>query len=137
MIPIPIEIPQEIADAIIRQAYDELPDESCGLLAGLDGAVKKRYPLVNTDHSPEHFSFDPREQFRVLKEARAEGFKIIANYHSHPSSPARPSEEDIRLALDPNIIYLIVSLAGEAPDIKAFVSTGQGSMHPIPITIHA
>ncbi|MDR3262658.1 MAG: M67 family metallopeptidase [Tannerella sp.] len=134
MIPIPIEIPQEIADAIIRQAYDELPDESCGLLAGLDGAVKKRYPLVNTDHSPEHFSFDPREQFRVLKEARAEGFKIIANYHSHPSSPARPSEEDIRLAFDPDLFYLIVSLAGETPVIKAFVKTETG-MQPVEINL--
>jgi proteasome lid subunit RPN8/RPN11 len=132
-----IQIPQHIADAIIRQAQGELPNEACGLLTGRDGVVEKQYPLTNIDHSPEHFSFDPAEQFRVLKEARSNGLRIIANYHSHPSSPARPSEEDIRLALDPNIIYLIVSLAGEAPDIKAFVSTGQGSMHPIPITIHA
>ncbi|MDR1981915.1 MAG: M67 family metallopeptidase [Tannerellaceae bacterium] len=115
-----IEIPQQIIDAIIRQAYGELPDEACGLLAGTDGVVQAHYPLTNVDHSPEHFSFDPQEQFGVLKKARAQGLKIMANYHSHPSSPARPSDEDIRLAYDPNIMYLIVSLAEEAPVVNAF-----------------
>lgn len=128
-----IEIPQAILDAIIQQACDELPDEACGLLAGVDNVVKKRFPLENADHSPEHFSFDPREQFRVLREARAEGLRILANYHSHPSTPARPSDEDIRLAYDPDILYLIASLAGEQPVVKAFARTAEGSMTPVEI----
>jgi proteasome lid subunit RPN8/RPN11 len=116
-----IHIPQHIIDGIISQARNELPDEACGLLVGVENKVIKRYPLVNIDHSPEHFSFDPREQFAVLREARAQGLRIIANYHSHPSTPARPSEEDIRLAYDPNIMYLILSLQDkEEPVLKAF-----------------
>ena len=115
-----IQIPQHIVDGIIEQAYNELPNEACGLLTGTDDMVQQQYALTNVDQSPEHFSFDPKEQFGVLKEARSNGQKIIANYHSHPETPARPSEEDIRLALDPNIIYIIVSLAEEQPVIKAF-----------------
>jgi proteasome lid subunit RPN8/RPN11 len=115
-----IRIPSHILSSIIRQAYAELPNECCGLLTGLDGIVRKQYPLTNIDHSPEHFSFDPREQFQVLKAARTEELKIIANYHSHPSTPARPSKEDIRLAYDPNVVYFIVSLAKETPVVKAF-----------------
>ncbi|MDR1881681.1 MAG: M67 family metallopeptidase [Prevotella sp.] len=115
-----IQIPRHIVDSIFKQAYSELPNEACGLLTGLDGTVRKQYALTNMDRSPEHFSFDPHEQFRVLKEARADGQKIIANYHSHPATPARPSEEDIRLAIDPDIIYIIVSLAEKIPVIKAF-----------------
>lgn len=130
-----IEIPQSIINAIFKQAYNELPNEACGLLTGADGIVKKQYALTNIDHSPEHFSFDPQEQFNVLKDARKNGQKIIANYHSHPETPARPSEEDIRLAYDPNIIYIIVSLAEETPVIKAFSSTGNGSMQPHDIKI--
>jgi len=76
--------------------------------------------LTNIDHSPEHFSFDPAEQFQVLRSARADELEIIANYHSHPETPSRPSEEDIRLAYDPNILYLIVSLAAKVPVLKAF-----------------
>ncbi|MDR1527964.1 MAG: M67 family metallopeptidase, partial [Dysgonamonadaceae bacterium] len=97
-----IRISQSIMDGIVAQARKELPDEACGLLIGKGNEAIKQYPLTNIDHSPEHFSFDPKEQFAVLREARSQSLQIIANYHSHPESPARPSEEDIRLAFDPN-----------------------------------
>ncbi|MDR1524404.1 MAG: M67 family metallopeptidase [Tannerella sp.] len=131
-----IRIPQDIIDAMIRQACDELPDEACGLLTGTDGVVQARYAMTNIDHSPEHFSFSPQEQFNVLKEARRNGQKIIANYHSHPATPARPSEEDIRLAFDPQIVYIILSLAAGTPDIKAFSMAG-GRMQSCGIEIIA
>lgn len=115
-----IRIPAYIIDGIIAQAINELPNEACGLLVGSGSDVLKQYPLTNIDHSPEHFSFDPAEQFQVLRTARADGLAIVANYHSHPETPSRPSEEDIRLAYDPNILYLIVSLAAEVPVLKAF-----------------
>jgi [CysO sulfur-carrier protein]-S-L-cysteine hydrolase len=115
-----IRIPAYIIDRIIAQAINELPNEACGLLVGSGSDVLKQYPLTNIDRSPEHFSFDPAEQFQVFREARTDGREIIANYHSHPETPSRPSEEDIRLAYDPNILYLIVSLAAEVPVLKAF-----------------
>ena len=115
-----IRVPQHIINAIFEQAYNELPNETCGLLAGTQTEVVKLFPMTNIDHSPEHFSFDPAEQFKVLREARAEGLQIIANFHSHPETPSRPSEEDIRLAYDPNILYFIASLAAEIPVLKAF-----------------
>ena len=115
-----IRVPQHIIDAIFEQAYKELPNETCGLLAGTQAEVVKLFPMTNIDHSSEHFSFDPAEQFKVLREARAEGLQIIANFHSHPETPSRPSEEDIRLAYDPNILYFIASLATEIPVLKAF-----------------
>jgi proteasome lid subunit RPN8/RPN11 len=128
-----IRIPQRIIDSIIAQARKELPDEACGLLAGKDNAAVTQYPMTNVDHSPEHFSFDPKEQFAVLREARSQGLQIIANYHSHPESPARPSEEDIRLAFDPDIIYIILSLQQkENPVIKAF-SIREGKTEAIEI----
>ena len=115
-----IRIPAYIIDGIIAQAINELPNEACGLLVGSGSDVLKQYSLTNIDRSPEHFSFDPAEQFQVFREARTDGREIIANYHSHPETPSRPSEEDIRLAYDPNILYLIVSLAAEVPVLKAF-----------------
>lgn len=129
-----IEIPQHIIDAIIKQAYNELPDEACGLLTGEGNSVRKQYALTNTDHSPEHFSFDPKEQFAVLKEARKDNLRIIANYHSHPATAARPSEEDIRLAYDPDITYIIVSLAEADTVIKAF-SIRECMVQPVEIKI--
>ncbi len=115
-----IRIPQAILDAIVLQARSELPNEACGLLAGKGELAKQRFGMTNADASPEHFTFLPAEQFQVLRSARTEGLDIIANYHSHPVTPARPSEEDIKLAFDPNILYIIVSLAAEEPVVKAF-----------------
>jgi proteasome lid subunit RPN8/RPN11 len=104
-------------------------------LTGKGNEAIKQYPLTNIDHSPEHFSFDPKEQFAVLREARSQGLQIIANYHSHPESSARPSEEDIRLAFDPDIIYIILTLQQkDNPVIKAF-SIKNKNVEPIAIQI--
>jgi proteasome lid subunit RPN8/RPN11 len=43
---------------------------------------------------------------------RKKGFVLLGNFHSHPSTPSRPSEEDMRLAFDPKLSYIIISLAG-------------------------
>ena len=115
-----IQIKSEVLASIISHARKDLPNEACGYLAGSGGIISKSYELTNIDHSPEHFSFDPSEQFQTLKEVRSINLQIIANYHSHPSTPARPSEEDIRLAYDPNISYVIVSLALPEADVKSF-----------------
>jgi hypothetical protein len=41
-------------------------------------------------------------------------------------SPARPSQEDIRLAYDPYISYVIISLADGGEDVKSFkIKDGQ------------
>ena len=112
-------------DKMLQHCKDGLPNESCGLLAGtVDGEVKtvtKIYLLTNIDASNEHFSMDPKEQFAALKDARANGVEIIGNFHSHPESPSRPSEEDKRLAYDPSIEYLILSLQeADNPVLRAF-----------------
>jgi proteasome lid subunit RPN8/RPN11 len=92
--------------------------------------------MTNIDHSPEHFSFSPAEQFQVLRLSRVDGLNILANYHSHPATPARPSEEDIRLAYDPDILYLIISLSGTLPVVKAFrIQHGQSQEVEIDITL--
>ncbi len=112
-------------DKMLKHCKDGLPNESCGLLAGtVEGEVKtvtKIYLLTNIDASNEHFSMDPKEQFAALKDARTNGVEIIGNFHSHPESPSRPSEEDKRLAYDPSIEYLILSLQeADHPVLKAF-----------------
>lgn len=113
-------ISKDIATQIIEQAEREAPIEACGYLAGAGGRITKVYPMSNTERREDHFSFAPAEQFAVLKAVREECLEIIGAYHSHPATPARPSAEDIRLAFDPDMIYMIVSLMDGKKDIKAF-----------------
>lgn len=116
-----LEIPKEILDAVIAQAQEGFPLEVCGILGGTGNRVASRYAMTNTDASNEHFMMDPKEQFAAVKAMRAAGEEMLVIYHSHPESPARPSQEDIRLALTPNVCHLIVSLESrEQPVAKAF-----------------
>jgi len=115
-----LDISTPIRQALIEHAQSLTPVESCGYLGGKDGKVTRFFPMTNVDNSPEHFSFDPKEQFQVLKEARKEGLDLVAVYHSHPASPARLSAEDIRLFNDPTPVYIIVSLLNDVPVINGF-----------------
>lgn len=95
---------------MLQQARAEAPVEACGILAGKDSMVEKLYKMTNVDNSSDHFMMEPKEQFAVVKDVRDAGLKMLAIYHSHPNTPARPSAEDIRLALTQDVVHVIVSL---------------------------
>ena len=113
-------IPQHVIDEMIAQARQDAPNETCGYLLGQGDAVTENYWMENIDHSSEHFSFAPKDQFAALRYAREKGLKILANWHSHPASPSRPSQEDLRLANDPTIRYAILSLLDGKPKLNSF-----------------
>src|SRR5665647_1497068 len=102
---------------MLNHSLKSIPNEACGILGGKeeDGLkyVQKVYLIANIDDSPEHFSMDPKEQFAAAKDMRSNGWVVLGNFHSHPESPSRPSEEDKRLAFDSEASYLILSLADE------------------------
>jgi proteasome lid subunit RPN8/RPN11 len=115
-----MKITKNVLEAITAHAEKGAPIEACGYLAQEGSIITRHYELANMDRSPEHFSFDPKEQFAVFRDARSKGLEICAVYHSHPATPARPSVEDIKLAFDPDLSYVIVSLAGGKADIRSF-----------------
>ena len=119
-----IKLRQSDYEKIVAHAKSEAPIEACGLIAGEisggDKIVKKVYILTNTDHAEEHFTLDPKEQLKAVKDMRAEGLDPLGNWHSHPVSPSRPSEEDKRLAFDSSASYLILSLMDDEPVLNSF-----------------
>ncbi len=114
------QITNKVYAGIVEHARGDSPIEACGYLAEKDGVIAAFYPLENIDKSEQHFSFNPKEQFDTIRAIRSSGLKLAAVYHSHPASPARPSQEDIRLAFDPGLSYLIVSLEKDQPAVKSF-----------------
>lgn len=84
------------------------------------------YPMENTDKSASHYTFRPEEQFRTIKDIRQKGLKVLAVYHSHPESPAKVSAEDIKLAYDSSVSYVIISLQDVEEVVKSFrIKNGQ------------
>ena len=115
-----INMSQNIIDQLIHHATQELPNECCGYITGIDSNCLTIYEMTNVDQSPVHFSFDPKEQFSVIKESRKKGEVPLVVYHSHPESAAILSNEDLRLLKDPEMVYAIISLAQDEPEIKAY-----------------
>lgn len=129
-----LKIQRAIREQLIQHARQDAPLEACGYLAEKAGLVTAIFRLTNADASPEHFSFDPAEQFAAVRQMRAAGLRMRAVYHSHPATPARPSAEDLRLANDPDLSYVIVSLAQSEPDVKSFIiRPGQITVEPLEI----
>ncbi len=116
-----LTITSKIIKAVIEQAGNELPFEACGYLAADGDIVTTHFPLKNIDQARDHFNMDPAEQFQAVKAMRQAGLQLRAVYHSHPETPARPSDEDLKLAYDPTISYVIISMAASDPDVQSFI----------------
>src|SRR6266702_5264738 len=133
-----IRIPQTIHGDMISHAKEGFPLEVCGILDGTGETVSVMYRMTNTEASNEQIMMYPKEQFAAVKDLRAKGLAILAIYHSHPETPARPSEEDIKLALTPDVSYLIISLAdADNPVVKSFkISSGNVDVETINTNVY-
>ncbi len=112
-------------EKILTHCMEELPMEACGLLGGVKEGnvqyVKRVYPQSNMDRDASHFFMNPAEQFAAVRDMRACGLELLGNFHSHPKSSAKLSEEDMRFAGDSSLVYLVLSLADrQNPVLKAF-----------------
>lgn len=121
----PIEIGLAHAAEIVYHARLQYPNECCGLVSGRGSRVERVFRGTNVESSPFTYRFDPQEQFQLFKEMEMLGMELLGIYHSHPRSPAFPSQTDIEQALYPEAAYLIVSLpSADAPasdvEVRAF-----------------
>lgn len=121
-----LKITRDVIDDIVTHGELEAPLEACGYLAEKNGVICKSIAMKNVDASPIHYSMDPKEQFNAVRNCRAAGLTIRAVYHTHPETDAYPSAEDIKLAYDPGLSYVIVSLAGSKPAIHSFIIKKNG-----------
>lgn len=104
-------------DELIAHAREDAPNECCGYMWGKDDGFVGLQRAENARHSPYGYEFDNKTLFAV-NDLDDEGYQV-ATYHSHPRSPAEPSQTDINLAQYPDWLYLIVSLETE-PAVRAW-----------------
>ena len=120
-----VTIDGETIDAIIAHAREAAPAECCGLLVGRVRDIRQAVRARNLASGLNRFLIDPKDHLDAAREARRQGREIVGFYHSHPRSPAVPSETDLTEASYPDQLHLIVSLATEPPVLRIF-NIGEG-----------
>jgi proteasome lid subunit RPN8/RPN11 len=123
-----VVIPAQVRRALEQHAREEAPNEACGLVLLRDGRAERYERGRNTLRSPYRFELeiDPEVWF-----AEDDGYEL-AVFHSHPSSPPRPSRTDVeRIGLWEGRPYLILRLdTGELAGWRIL----DGVIEPEPIT---
>jgi [CysO sulfur-carrier protein]-S-L-cysteine hydrolase len=124
-IPFRLLIPRSHYYAMVVQAKAELPNECCGLLAGLmEGSqaarVLQRYPLVNNAASPTEYLANDRALFDAFRDMHERNLDLLAIYHSHPVSDPVPSKTDLARNYFENVMHLIISLKAEEPVMRGW-----------------
>ena len=126
-----MEISQAQLDDVIAHAQADAPNECCGYMKLSDGRVDEVFRAENLRNSPYGYEIDPKSLL-AANDLDDDGFGV-AIYHSHPRSPADPSQTDINLAHYPHWLYVIVSLAGE-PDMRAWrIADGRVEEEPVDV----
>jgi [CysO sulfur-carrier protein]-S-L-cysteine hydrolase len=118
-------------EAMVEHALEETPNECCGYVQARDGTVEEVFRGRSMRRSRYAYELDPQSLLRA-NELDDEGFQV-GIYHSHPRSPAEPSQTDINLAHYPHWTYLIVSLQAD-PVIRAW-RIGDGRVEEEPVVV--
>ncbi len=129
-----ITFPPQLYDLLESEAEEAYPLECCGLLVGIRGkeggiTVTRVVPSPNmrTEDATKRFEVDPRLQFELMRHLREKPEAIIGHYHSHPDHPPLPSETDLKMALDPEMTWVIIGVEkGKTNTVKAFSLESDG-----------
>lgn len=113
---------------ILAHCYDGLPEEACGLLGGPlrsdgltpIGAVWDVYPCRNADASARTYTVDSRDHIKALRHAESKGGDLVGVFHSHTHTEPYPSPTDVRQAVEPGWVYVLVGLRRGAPEVRAY-----------------
>jgi proteasome lid subunit RPN8/RPN11 len=123
-----VVIGSEVRAALVAHANAELPNEACGLVLIEDGAAVEYVPGRNASPSPYHFELeiDP-VAWADLNDRDLEQ----AVFHSHISSPPRPSRTDVQnIGLWEGSPYLIYTVRTD--ELAAWRIVG-GAIEALPL----
>ena len=105
---------------VLAHAREAAPRECCGILIAAGTTIVEAVTSPNLAQDPNRFLVDPGVHIAALRRARTLGLAVAGFYHSHPRSAASPSPAELAEASYPDLLYLIVGLGAEPPDIGVF-----------------
>ena len=115
-----MRISRALHDELIAHARADAPNECCGMIASRDGEAVAVHRARNAAASPLRYEIDGMEQYKIQTAIEDAGHDLGAIYHSHTRSAPEPSQTDINLAFYPDALYVIVGVAGEEADVRAW-----------------
>jgi [CysO sulfur-carrier protein]-S-L-cysteine hydrolase len=115
-----MQISRQLYDEMVAHAQADAPDECVGMIAARDGEAVELHRAENAAHSPLRYEIDGAEQYRIQMAIDDAGLDLGAIYHSHTRSAPYPSQTDINLAFYPDALYIIVGVAGDEPEVRAY-----------------
>ena len=114
-----VVLPPAVRRALVEHSVEEAPNEACGLVVLRDGHAERYERGRNGAASPYRFELEIDPELWFLED---EGYEL-AVFHSHLSSPARPSRTDVEnIGQWEGRPYLILSL--RTRDLAAFTIEG-------------
>ena len=115
-----MRIARNLYDELIAHAVADAPNECCGMIASRDDQAIRVFRAENAAASPLRYEIDGAEQYRIQMQIDDEGLDLGAIYHSHTRTDPYPSQTDINLAFYPDALYIIVGVASNDPEVKAY-----------------
>jgi len=123
-----VVIPAAVRSALSEHARAEAPNEACGLILLRDGVAERYVPGRNVAASPYRFELEVGPESWFLED---EGYEL-AVFHSHGSSPPRPSRTDVEnIGLWEGRPYVILSV--RSGELAAW-RIAAGRIDPEPVT---
>jgi proteasome lid subunit RPN8/RPN11 len=137
--PASVELSATMIQGLVDHARAEYPNEMCGVIVGDRAAANGGRPLRweltrNLAASPLRYEIHPDDLLRLTIETDDADEEFWAIVHSHTHSPARPSQTDIGLALYPDALFILVSLADPEPAIAAWRIV-EGTVYPVEVLL--
>jgi proteasome lid subunit RPN8/RPN11 len=116
-----IQLPGDLASAMLAHARAALPNEACGLLGGraATGRVTSFHAARNRHVSPFRYDVHPEDLVRIMFALESAGEELLAVFHSHTRTAAVPSQTDLREARY-DVVHLIATLADGNPGVRAW-----------------
>lgn len=138
-----MRISRALVDEMVAHAREDAPNECCGMVASRDGEAIRVERARNAAASPLRYEVDPRDQFRIQERIEDEALELGAIYHSHTRSEPYPSQTDINLALTPDgrdelwpgTLYVIVGVAGEQAQVRAYEIAAGGRVSEVALEV--
>ena len=124
-------MPAATRRALEEHSREEAPNEACGLIVLRDGVADRYMAGRNVAASPYRFELEVDPEVWFLED---EGYEL-AVFHSHLSSPPRPSRTDVEnIGLWKGRPYVILSL--HTGEVAAW-RIEDGRIEPEPLEQHA